>query len=574
MLRAQSQSLLQQRRCCLTQRSPTLPVAASLHRASFAERRGQACFSGRKSQGTSLLMQSCVRQRSRMSRGRTMATKAMVNVDFASPSMLLGAVLIGGGVILLQMRNVENRVSRDADIVVAACISIVGSTLIFQGWRLDPLLLLCQQYPPYQQQQQQQQPQRRAAGAGYFQNAMRRRQRSGSPPPTGNGGGAQPYGGGYAGAWEDLEMLEGAPPAPGAVPAAYALPPGTAQQALHAVLHGMTRFMGGPASAWLGGQGGATVAPDESLASSTYSYYPQDQDPSVSQTLTALPSSPQLDDPSAFPSSAPYTPSFPAEISGSSYFDASPSYEPPFTGSSTASYRGDPPAATLTPFDGYGAYDAPPDAFEGATSSVYNGLYGGTEPPTSSAATSAVNAPTGAELDGSGPQGSTFPSYLYPPGYGADAEAAEDGYTAPWLDGEDLEEGIGRLDKPPLVPGVAENKDHLPSTSAAEVGSSTSGSSVSTSGQSIGPAEQQQQEQPRAAQGMQFEGRMSASAAVPEAEENARISSQMSNVEVGRPSHANSESGENGTSKAGDSSGLASFDSGRKTQQPEDLRRA
>ena len=45
---------------------------------------------------------------------------------------------------VLQMRNLQRRVSRDADIVVAAMISIVGSTLIFQGWRLDPLLLLCQ----------------------------------------------------------------------------------------------------------------------------------------------------------------------------------------------------------------------------------------------------------------------------------------------------------------------------------------------------------------------------------------------------------------------------------------------
>jgi hypothetical protein len=42
------------------------------------------------------------------------------------------------------VRNVQREVSRDADIVVAAMISIVGSTLIFQGWRLDPLLLLCQ----------------------------------------------------------------------------------------------------------------------------------------------------------------------------------------------------------------------------------------------------------------------------------------------------------------------------------------------------------------------------------------------------------------------------------------------
>jgi len=68
----------------------------------------------------------------------------MVNVDFASPSLILGAVLIGCGVLLLQMRNLQTKVSRDADIVVAAMISIVGSTLIFQGWRLDPLLLLCQ----------------------------------------------------------------------------------------------------------------------------------------------------------------------------------------------------------------------------------------------------------------------------------------------------------------------------------------------------------------------------------------------------------------------------------------------
>lgn len=44
----------------------------------------------------------------------------------------------------MQVRNMQREVSRDADIVVAAMISIVGSTLIFQGWRLDPLLLLCQ----------------------------------------------------------------------------------------------------------------------------------------------------------------------------------------------------------------------------------------------------------------------------------------------------------------------------------------------------------------------------------------------------------------------------------------------
>lgn len=68
----------------------------------------------------------------------------MINVDFASPSLVLGTALIGCGIVLLQARNLQRQVSRDADIVVAAMISIVGSTLIFQGWRLDPLLLLCQ----------------------------------------------------------------------------------------------------------------------------------------------------------------------------------------------------------------------------------------------------------------------------------------------------------------------------------------------------------------------------------------------------------------------------------------------
>lgn len=68
----------------------------------------------------------------------------MINVDFASPALVLGTALIGCGVVLLQLRNLQRKISRDADIVVAAMISIVGSTLIFQGWRLDPLLLLCQ----------------------------------------------------------------------------------------------------------------------------------------------------------------------------------------------------------------------------------------------------------------------------------------------------------------------------------------------------------------------------------------------------------------------------------------------
>ena len=48
------------------------------------------------------MLASC-KQRRAISRARTVDARAMVNVDFASPSMLLGTVLIGCGVVLLQV---------------------------------------------------------------------------------------------------------------------------------------------------------------------------------------------------------------------------------------------------------------------------------------------------------------------------------------------------------------------------------------------------------------------------------------------------------------------------------------
>lgn len=41
---------------------------------------------------------------SRRSRQLAVKAVAMVNVDFASPSLVLGAALIAGGVVLLQVR--------------------------------------------------------------------------------------------------------------------------------------------------------------------------------------------------------------------------------------------------------------------------------------------------------------------------------------------------------------------------------------------------------------------------------------------------------------------------------------
>jgi hypothetical protein len=70
-------------------------------------------------------------------------TFAMVNVD-VSPSVILGVGLIGAGVSLWQIRQAKPWISRDYDVVISCISLLVGGILIFQGWRLDPLLLFGQ----------------------------------------------------------------------------------------------------------------------------------------------------------------------------------------------------------------------------------------------------------------------------------------------------------------------------------------------------------------------------------------------------------------------------------------------
>ncbi|KAL4418941.1 hypothetical protein ABPG77_009121 [Micractinium sp. CCAP 211/92] len=72
-----------------------------------------------------------------------MSVRAMVNVD-VSPSVVLGVGLIGAGVSLWQIRRVKPWLSKDYDVVVSCISLLVGGILIFQGWRLDPLLLFGQ----------------------------------------------------------------------------------------------------------------------------------------------------------------------------------------------------------------------------------------------------------------------------------------------------------------------------------------------------------------------------------------------------------------------------------------------
>jgi hypothetical protein len=68
---------------------------------------------------------------------------AQVNIG-GNPAVILGIALALCGVALYGMRSVRPELSRDHDIFFAAVALISGLILMFQGWRLDPLLLLGQ----------------------------------------------------------------------------------------------------------------------------------------------------------------------------------------------------------------------------------------------------------------------------------------------------------------------------------------------------------------------------------------------------------------------------------------------
>lgn len=67
----------------------------------------------------------------------------MINF-LANPASLLGIGLIACGVALYFMRTMRPELSRDHDIFFSAVALITGFILLFQGWLLEPLLLLGQ----------------------------------------------------------------------------------------------------------------------------------------------------------------------------------------------------------------------------------------------------------------------------------------------------------------------------------------------------------------------------------------------------------------------------------------------
>jgi hypothetical protein len=67
----------------------------------------------------------------------------MIHMELA-PSTLLGLCLTMAGILLYLIRIKRKILSRDYDLFFSSVGCLCGGILIFQGWRLDPILLLCQ----------------------------------------------------------------------------------------------------------------------------------------------------------------------------------------------------------------------------------------------------------------------------------------------------------------------------------------------------------------------------------------------------------------------------------------------
>lgn len=67
----------------------------------------------------------------------------MIHMELA-PSTLLGLGLTMAGILLYLIRIKKKTLSKDYDLFFSSVGCLCGGILIFQGWRLDPILLLCQ----------------------------------------------------------------------------------------------------------------------------------------------------------------------------------------------------------------------------------------------------------------------------------------------------------------------------------------------------------------------------------------------------------------------------------------------
>ena len=77
--------------------------------------------------------------------GGLMPQPILAQVNIGSPvTTLLGMALASSGVALYALRSMRPKLARDYDIFFSAVALLCGAILIFQGWRLDPILLFGQ----------------------------------------------------------------------------------------------------------------------------------------------------------------------------------------------------------------------------------------------------------------------------------------------------------------------------------------------------------------------------------------------------------------------------------------------
>nr|YP_010589261.1 hypothetical chloroplast RF66 [Isoetes australis]WAB48020.1 hypothetical chloroplast RF66 [Isoetes australis] len=67
----------------------------------------------------------------------------MIHMEYG-PSTTVGVGLVSVGILLYVLREREPNVSRDYDFLFSSIGLLCGGIFIFQGWRLDPILLLSQ----------------------------------------------------------------------------------------------------------------------------------------------------------------------------------------------------------------------------------------------------------------------------------------------------------------------------------------------------------------------------------------------------------------------------------------------
>nr|YP_009033855.1 hypothetical protein RF66 [Mesotaenium endlicherianum]AHZ11238.1 hypothetical protein RF66 [Mesotaenium endlicherianum] len=67
----------------------------------------------------------------------------MIHMEFG-PSTVLGLALSMVGLLLFFLRTKRPEMSRDYDLFFSSMGLLSGGILMFQGWRLDPILLLGQ----------------------------------------------------------------------------------------------------------------------------------------------------------------------------------------------------------------------------------------------------------------------------------------------------------------------------------------------------------------------------------------------------------------------------------------------